>query len=536
MWFGDLVSMRWWDDLWLNESFADHMGRWAVSRATRWEDIWVDFITTREPWGYKQDQLPTTHPVSATVPDTEAALLNFDGISYAKGASVLGQLVAWVGQDAFTDGIREYFRAHAFGNTRLADLLGALEVASGRDLTAWSRAWLQTPGVNTLTPEVTLAADGSYGTVTIHQDESPVRRPHGLAIGLYDAGGTRYRRIQLDVEGERTPVPELTGVPAAAVLLLNDDDLTYAKVRFDPASLEALLTGVSRLSSPVARALCWSALWDMTRDAELPAEVFAGAVLGQVAGEPQMAIVQGLLAHTREAVDSYLPPDARPAVLARLSDGCRELLAGAEPGGEAQLAFAYAYAGWLSSEPEVAEVRRWLDGDGVPAGLVVDQDLRWSILRRLAVLGHATGADLAAEEQRDGTSEGQLAAATARAARPTPEAKRAAWDLAVAEDSPAHLVKATATGFWQPEQLDLLRPYGERYFDLLPRLWREHGPQVSLTLAGTLYPLPLADAETAERSAARLAGDGLHPAARRILAEQADQLARVRVARSTAGG
>ena len=536
MWFGDLVSMRWWDDLWLNESFADHMGRLAVSRTTRWTNVWAGFVVGWEARGYKQDQLPSTHPVSAVVPDTDAALLNFDGISYAKGAAVRGQLVAWVGEDVFFDGVREYFRAHAFGSTRLADLLGALERASGRELAEWSRAWLQTAGVNTLTPEVNVGADGSYEAVTIRQDASPLRRPHRVAIGLYGADGTRYERIELDVAGERTPVPELVGLPAAAVLLLNDDDLTYAKIRFDAASLATLLSGGFRPSEPVARALCWSALWDMTRDAELPAEVFADAVLAGIGGEPEVAIVQRLLAHTREAVDQFLPDAVRPAVLTRLAEGCRRLLAGAEAGGEAQIAFAYAYAGWLTSDAEVAEVRRWLDGDGVPPGLAVDQELRWSILRRLAVLGHASGAELAAEEQRDGTSKGRLAAATARAALPTAEAKRAAWDLALADGASAHLVEATVAGFWQPEQLAVLRPYGARYFDLLPRLWRDHGPQVSITLAEGLYPLPLVDPDTAERSAERLADDGLHPAARRILAEQADQLARARLARATAGG
>jgi aminopeptidase N len=281
----------------------------------------------------------------------------------------------------------------------------------------------------------------------------------------------------------------------------------------------------------VGRALCWSALWDLTRDAELPAEVFADAVLTGLRHEPDVALVQRLLAHTRTAVDSFLPPDVRPAVLRRLDDGSRELLAAAEPGGEAQVAFAYAYAGWVTGDG----TRDWLDGRGVPDGLTVDADLRWTVLWRLAALGHVTEADIAAEEARDGTSKGQLAAATARAALPTAEAKAAAWQLA-AEDSAAsaHLLDATVAGFWQPEQADLLRPYGERYFDLLPALWRNRGPQVSVTLAQGLYPLVLADDDTAARSAARLADDGLHPAARRILLEQTDHLHRARAARAAA--
>jgi aminopeptidase N len=361
-----------------------------------------------------------------------------------------------------------------------------------------------------------------------------VLRPHRIAIGCYDADGTRTGRTELDVVGARTPVPALTGRPAAALLLLNDDDLTYAKIRFDPASLAALRDGLlPRLASPVARALCWSALWDLTRDAELPAADFAAIVLAGIGAEPDIALVQLLLRHTRTAVDSFLPSADRPAVLTRLAAACRAQLDGSAPGGEAQVAFVYAYAGWLASPAEIAEARGWLTGHDIPPGLVVDADLRWALLQRLAALGEAGEAEIAAEEVRDGTSTGSLAAATARAARPGADAKRAAWDLATS-GAGAHLVQATVAGFWQPEQVDVLRPYGDRYFDLLPRLWRDHGPQVSRTLAARLYPL--ADAETLRRSTAAIRGDGLHPAARRILLEQTDHAERVLAARTAVAG
>ena len=291
MWFGDLVTMKWWDDLWLKESFADYMGTLGVDRTTDWDTAWVNFANNRKAWAYVQDQLPTTHPIVADIPDLEAAKQNFDGITYAKGASVLKQLVAYVGFEAFIAGSRQYFRDHAYGNTTLADLLAALSAASGRDLSEWARQWLQTSGISTLSSEITedppktaarSAPSPSCRTPWIPTTGRQEPRPHRLRIGLYDfddAGAlVRTDSVETDVSGARTDVTALAGKPRPALLLVNDEDLSYAKVRLDPHSEATVRGSLDKLEDPMARALCWTALWDSARDAVTPAALYVDAV------------------------------------------------------------------------------------------------------------------------------------------------------------------------------------------------------------------------------------------------------------------
>jgi aminopeptidase N len=297
MWFGDLVTMAWWDDLWLKESFADYMGELSLVEATEWTGGWTSFANRRKAWAYRQDQLPTTHPIVADIRDLQAAKLNFDGITYAKGASVLKQLVAYVGQQPFLAGARAYFVKHAWGNTRLADLLDALEQASGRDLGNWSRAWLETSGVNTLRPELEVDAAGLVSKLTIHQEasaEHPTLRPHRIAIGCFeqsDHGLSRVRRVELDITGERTEVPELVGVPRPRLLLLNDEDLSFCKIRFDDVSLATIRSSLADIDDQLARALCWSAAWDMTRDGEMPARDFIDLVRRFAGQESKISVL-----------------------------------------------------------------------------------------------------------------------------------------------------------------------------------------------------------------------------------------------------
>lgn len=242
MWFGDLVTMVWWDDLWLKESFADFMGSFSMVNATRFTDGWITFANNRKAWAYRADQLPSTHPVTADIRDLEDAKLNFDGITYAKGASVLKQLVAYVGQDAFLEGARRYFKRNAYGNTRLGDLLSVLEETSGRDMVSWSRSWLQTAGVNSLTPAIVHDAECRITELAVLQDAAdshPELRPHRVAVGLYrieDGALVRYARAEADVSGPRTVVAELAGAERPDLVLVNDDDLTYCKIRFDEGS------------------------------------------------------------------------------------------------------------------------------------------------------------------------------------------------------------------------------------------------------------------------------------------------------------
>ncbi|MDP9387379.1 MAG: aminopeptidase N, partial [Actinomycetota bacterium] len=345
MWFGDLVTMRWWDDLWLNESFATYMATHALASATRFTDSWVRFSAETKAAATRQDQLPTTHPISADIVDTEAVRLHFDGITYAKGASVLKQLVAWAGADAFREGVRGYFWRHEWGNAELADFLAALEETSGRDLDAWSKEWLETAGVNTLRADVDDDA-GQYRAVDIVQEGQPghpTLRSHRVAIGLYRMTGGRLerdRRVELDVAGERTEVPDLAGERVADLLVVNDDDLAYAKVRLDRRSLATIEQHLSALGDSLARNLCWSAAWDMVRDAELATRRFVELVVAHAPAEADDATLERLLAQAQSAVDTFGDPGNRPATLARMAATARAQLESAEPGSDRQLAWA----------------------------------------------------------------------------------------------------------------------------------------------------------------------------------------------------
>jgi aminopeptidase N len=529
MWFGDLVTMRWWDDLWLNESFAELMGFLTVDRATRFEDTWVDFSASRKAWGYRADQLPSTHPVQGDVPDNRSALLNFDGISYAKGASVLRQLMATLGEEVFFTGVQAYVERHAFGNTSFDDLLVELERASDRDLHDWSRAWLQTSGVSTLRA---VRGQGTDDQGTHLRQESEVLRPHRIGVGVYDrADDALVLRERLDVEipGEQATV-EVDPLPD--LLLPNDGDLTFAKVRFDDRSLATVLTDVGRLADPLARALCWAALWDACRDAELSAASFVRAVLDGVDGvdgEPDPAVVATLLRQTRTAATLYARDST--ALLDALAEASLQAAWAAPAGSDLQLTRVRAFAAVAQSSTHASAVASLLDGSEVPPGLVVDTELRWHLVECLAAVGRLDDAAVDAELARDDTAAGRLHALTARAAMPTPEAKERAWQQVTGGTSLSnHETGAVAAGFWRYGQDDLLRPWVERYVTELPALWDARTPQVAGTLAQELFPSTLVEQDVHDRTAALEQGD--HPAGlRRYVAEQRDDLRRALAAR-----
>ncbi len=540
MWFGDLVSMRWWDDLWLNESFATYVSHPALVESTRFTHAWTTFCNRLKTMGYRADQLPSTHPISADVVDTDSALLNFDGISYGKGAAVLKQLVAWVGKEPFFAGVRAYLREHEFANTELADLLTALERASGRDLQSWSAEWLQTAGVNTLRPIVEVR-DGAYAAVAIEQSaatEFPTLRSHRLAIGLYDHtrhGLVRRDRVELDVVGPRTEVPELAGVAQADLLLVNDDDLTYAKVRLDERSLRTMLEHIGDLHGALARALCWNTAWDMTRDGELPAQHYVRLVVGGVAAEDDIGVVEAVLSNARSAVDLYADPATRSMLLRSLAQRSRRLMIEAEPGSDVQLAHARAFALATADDSEVASVRELLAGRAVPAGLAVDAEMRWHLLERLVVLGAAGEKEIDAELDRDRTAAGEQHAAAARASRPEPAAKAAAWQAMIDGDSLSNRqLTSTGRAFWQREQLDLGRPYIERYFAALPDIWRTRTPEIVNQLVISLYPTLLVEPQTLEWTDAFLAREDVPITVRRLLAERRHEVVRALRARKCA--
>ncbi|MEV7033199.1 aminopeptidase N [Streptomyces sp. NPDC093272] len=535
MWFGDLVTMVWWDDLWLKESFADFMGTFANVGATRFTNAWTTFANRRKAWAYRADQLPSTHPITADIRDLQDAKLNFDGITYAKGASVLKQLVAYVGQDAFLEGARRYFKRNAYGNTRLGDLLSVLEETSGRDMGAWSRKWLQTAGVNSLTPQVLLAADGRIEELAVVQEAAeshPELRPHRVAVGLYrrtaEGALERYARAEADVDGPRTVIADLAGAEAPELVLVNDDDLTYCKIRFDDASLATLRDHLGDLTDPLARALCWSALWNLTRDALLPARDFVGLVLRFASRESDIGVLQMLHAWAESALVHYVTPESREAAGRRLAEGALRELREAEPGSEHQLAWARFFASTAADEADLRLLGDLLSGTAVIDGLDVDQELRWAFLEPLAAHGVADEAALAAELTRDDTASGKRHQVRCLAARPSAAVKAQAWAQVVESQALSNaLVEATIAGFAQSSQRDLLAPYARKYFEVIARIWEDRSIQIGMDVVRGLYPAFQDRPETLEATDAWLAAHADAPAAlRRLVLEARDDLAR----------
>jgi aminopeptidase N len=532
MWFGDLVTMKWWDDLWLNESFATYMATHALSQATRFGDAWVRFAAGTKAGAMAQDQMPTTHPISADIVDTDAVRLHFDGITYLKGASTLKQLVAWVGQDAFRQGLQQYFRKYAWRNAELADFLANLEQASSRKLTDWSTEWLETAGVNTLRADFT--GGDTYESFSISQTGQPGNdsiRSHRVAVGLYrlGAGGlVRDRRVELDVVGERTEVAELVGETTPDLVLLNDDDLTYAKVRLDERSLATLAEHLSAIVDPLARTLCWAATWDMVRDAELATRRYVDLVMKHAPAETDDSALARLLGQAATAVDIYGDPARRAEGRSALAAAARTGLDAAEPGTDRQLIWARHLISVADSDGDHAFLRALLDGTDEVAGLAVDTDLRWQIVMSLAADGaDDNGALIDAELQRDPTDIGERRAASARASRPSPEAKAEAWSkLTEQTDLPLAMLRATAGGFGVIGQDEFLASYVEPYFASVSTFWEERSRDEALSLIRGLYPGALIGQDVLDATDRALADDALPGPVRRILLESQDQMAR----------
>ncbi|TPQ18675.1 aminopeptidase N [Streptomyces sporangiiformans] len=529
MWFGDLVTLRWWDDIWLNESFAEYMGYQTLTEATRFTGTWTEFGVTRKPWGYEADQRPSTHPVAPdpdAVPDTASALLNFDGISYAKGASALRQLVAWLGEKDFLAGINTHFARHKFANATLADFIDSLAQATERDVHAWADSWLRTTGVDTLTPKVARTDNGTC-TLTIAHDGT---RPHRIAVGLYDRDLsdegrlTLRERLELDLP-QTEPARPIGKRPA--LLLLNDADLSYAKVRFDPESFATVRAELSALPDPLTRAVIWNALRDSVRDGELPATAYLEAARTHLPHETDLALVQGVLAFaTTQVANRYLPAPDRPAALTTLTSLCRDLVRRTEDGSHPGLRLtAVRHLIDVAAQPDT--ITAWLSEGTVPGGPELDPELRWRILGRLAILGAIDDSVIEAELVQDPSATGQEGAARCRAALPDPEAKRQAWDdMFATDDLSNYLFTATAQGFWQPEQADLVRDFVPRYFKDAVALAARRGPAIAEAAGRWAFPVYAVSAQTLRLGEECLRDADPTPALRRKLADQLDDLAR----------
>ncbi|HWG98288.1 MAG TPA: aminopeptidase N [Pilimelia sp.] len=539
MWFGDLVTMRWWNDLWLNESFAEWASHWCNSEATRFSDAWTTFLSLRKSWGYRQDQLSSTHPVYCEMPDVAAVEVNFDGITYAKGASVIKQLVAYVGLEPFLAGLRSYFRRYAWGNATFDDLLSELEASSGRELRKFAAQWLETAQVNTLRPEVAVGPDGAYASVAVRQEAPagyPTLRTHRIGVGLYDVDGDRLvrrQRLEVDVAGERTELTGLAGVPAADLLLLNDDDLTYAKLRLDEHSMTTAVRHLAGLESPLARALIWAAAWDMARDAELPARDYLALVLRALPAERDINLVTAALRQASSALVFYADPAWAPTGWAELARTARRAVAEAEPGSGFQLAWVRAYASAARSEADLAVLRDWRAGVDVPDGLRVDTELRWTLLHALVAAGAAGPDEIAAELASDATASGEREAELARALVPDPAVKAAVWDRLTADQAPPNWQhRAMLQGLQHPTQLALTEPYAARFFEVVADVWQRRDSELGQEFVAMAYPAYHVSEETVAATDAWLARDG-HPAPlRRLVAEGRDGVLRALRARA----
>ena len=527
MWFGDLVTMKWWNDLWLNESFAEWASTMATAEATEWTSAWTTFNAMEKTWAYRQDQLPSTHPVVAEIRDLDDVLVNFDGITYAKGGSVLKQLAAYVGIDEFFAGVGAYFRKHAYQNTTVDDLLTELEATSGRDLQAWSAKWLETAGVNTLTPVIDTDVDGVIRRFAVTQTapaDYPTIRPHRLGIGFYslqDGALVRTESVETDIDGDLTEVPELVGRNRGDLVLLNDGDLTYAKIRLDAASLATAIEHIADVADPLARSLIWGAAWDMTRDGEMAARDYIELVLRGIGSETESTTIRTTLGQVRLAAASYVAPETRDAQRRRVADGLWQLLEHADAGSDLQLQLATAFALAASTDEHwdrVAQLRR---GDVILDGLDIDHDLSWQLLVSLAAGGKVDRSEIAQALEADNTSKGSEMAAQARAALPGHDSKQVEWAALVDSDElPNTVIRSAAAGFVHAASRDDLAGFVGPYFTMIERVWRERTFQIASYLVELLYPAPLANAELRDATREWLREHADAPAGlRRIVAE-----------------
>ncbi|WP_447912737.1 aminopeptidase N [Microbacterium phyllosphaerae] len=540
MWFGDLVTMKWWNDLWLNESFAEWASTIATAEATEWTEAWTTFNAMEKTWAYRQDQLPSTHPITAVINDLEDVQVNFDGITYAKGGSVLKQLAAWVGIEEFFAGVSQYFKKHSWGNTELSDLLVELEATSGRDLSTWSKKWLETAGVNTLEPVIAEDSDGTISRFAVTQTapaDYPTIRPHRLGIGFYnltDGVLVRSHYAEVDVDGDRTEVPELHGHKRPDLVLLNDNDLAYAKIRLDERSLATAIEHLADISDPLARSLVWGAAWDQTRDAETAATDYIDLVLGNIGRETESTTVRTTLAQLRTAATLYVTPETRLAARQKVADGLWALAEAAESGSDSQLQFVTAFANALVTPDHAGIIGRLRSGEETLPGLEIDADLNWQLLVGLATIGATDAASIDAALSSDNTAKGGEFAAQARAALPDAASKKAAWaSLIERDDAPNTIVRSAALGFVHPAGAESLRAFVPAYFDMLIPIWESRTYQIAQYLIVGLFPTAIADVELRDSTRAWLsAHQDAAPALRRLVLENLADVERALAAQS----
>jgi len=536
MWFGDLVTMRWWDDLWLNESFAEYMSHRTLYEATEFTDAWVDSSMSRKPWGYAAERTPSTHPVAGSpAPDAQSALQNFDGISYAKGAATLRQLIAHIGDDAFIAGIGDYLRSHTYGNAELVDFLGAMERASGKDLQDWADAWLRTAGLDAISVE-TATDQGSITGATVRRippAAHPADRPHTFDVAGF-AGGTEVFRVVTTVDRDESALPELKGRAAASMVIPNAGDLTWANIKLDPATIAAAPTELSAVSEAQARAVVWTALIDGVALTEIDPRHLLAVLATSWAGESNQSIVNRVgLQMSLRIIPQFIAVSEQGGAEAVMAKAATSMLAQSEPGSSRALVAARYVA--LSSADEDL-LRRWAAGEALPEGLGGDSDFRWVVLGNLARRG-AIGADaIDAALDRDHTMQGNLKALQAKASAPEVSAKVWAWEQITGDHGRSNYeMNALATGFWEARDQEVVRPYVARYFTDVPALSGRVGEDALATVAALAYPKRMVEKATADQSMTALGRTDLTASVRRAMVDADSQLREALASRAAFG-
>ena len=540
MWFGDLVTMKWWDDLWLNESFAEWASYQSVSESTKYTEAWTEFNSLRKNWAYRVDQLSTTHPIATEMADLDAVRTNFDGISYAKGASVLQQLVAHVGRDNFIKGLRLYFSKHAFGNTTLKDLIDELEAASGRDLTPWVSTWLRTAGVNTLRPVIEHEGD-TYKSISIKQEAptmpvgSKELRPHRLHVGLFDINNgalTRRTSVELDIAGALTEVTALASQKVADLVLINDKDQTYAKLRFDDRSIATMKSHLGSLNDSLARGVIWASLWDSCRDGELAASDYISIALNALKTESDISIVSATLGQIDTAIWAYAADSNRSALREKVAVAVEAMLDGAAAASDHQLQFAKSFASTAFTPAQFDRLKAMLDGS--VSGLLIDAELRWSLFISGVKRGIFGPADIDRETEKDKTAHGKQYGAMAYAAIPSKATKAAEFKSITTDDLSNTIHSYKCRGFNDPLHTEILTDFVDEYFDVLLKVWETKGYEIAETTATLLFPSWVISQHTVDKAQHWLdvTGKEASHALRRTILEGRDAMTRALKARA----
>ncbi len=537
MWFGDLATMRWWRDLWLNESFATFISYLCLVRATRFKNAWEGFHAKIKSWAMRQDELVTTHPIAGDVPDTDATFLNFDGITYGKGASVLKQLLAYLGEDAFRNGLRIYFKKFAYANATLEDFLACLEEASRKNLKEWSRLWIETSGLGSLGARFETAS-GKILSFEVEQESASVNtvlRPHKIEVALFgenEKGRAVPREtVSALVKTERTPVPELVGKPAPVFVAVNHGDHAYAKVVLDPVSLGYVKANLERIDEPLVKATLWGSLWQMVRDRKMPAPDYVRLVADKAQHETGSEIVETLLGNSGTALVRYMgvgspqEKEARERLVARAWSRVSEI----GKKSDLQLTWLRGVLGLAATPADLDRLVRLMDGTERIEGVEIDQDMRWGLLAKLVSFGRPQAEDrLAQERQKDPSDKGKKSAFQCEASRPGGDEKERHWQLFLAgpgDKMSSDFLKNGMARFHWAHQAALLAPWVERFFAEVTGIFEKKSPEYAKAFCLSLYPTYRAERAVLARGEALLEKT-TNPTLRRMLKESNDELLR----------